>query len=133
MPGKEATAALATFKSANPAALHALQIQFGVNVHQGVIASYFQYLGNVSSGQFGVDAQGVPVMKEITTKLPWTLGLVGVTTVIAFVIGTLVGIVSAWRRGGRIDAVLPPTFFIVAGVPGVFLGFPLIFAFSVEP
>ena len=132
MPGNEASAVLATFKGVNPAALHALQIQFGVNVHQGVIASYFQYLGNVFSGQFGVDAQGVPVMTEITSKLPWTLGLVGVTTVIAFVIGTLVGIVSAWRRGGRIDAVLPPTLFIVASIPVFFVGLLLIYVFAVK-
>ena len=132
MPGNEASAVLATFKNVNPAALHALQIQFGVNAHQGVIASYFHYLGNVFSGQFGVDAQGVPVMTEITSKLPWTLGLVGVTTVIAFVIGTLVGIVSAWRRGGRIDAVLPPTLFIVASIPVFFIGLLLIYVFAVK-
>ncbi len=27
-------------------ALHALEIEFGVNVHQGLVSSYFQYLGN---------------------------------------------------------------------------------------
>ena len=61
-------------------------------------------------------------MTEITSKLPWTLGLVGVTTIIAFVIGTLVGVYSAWRRGGRLDAILPPTLFIVSTVPVFFVG-----------
>ena len=37
MPGNEAQAVLATFRDINPAALHALEIQFGVNVHQSLI------------------------------------------------------------------------------------------------
>jgi peptide/nickel transport system permease protein len=133
MPGNEAQAVLATFRgSVNPAALHALEIQFGTGVHQSVLSSYFQYLGNCLTGQFGVTAQGVPVMTEIFSKLPWTLGLVGVTTVLAFVIGTVAGIASAWRRGGRLDAVLPPTLFIVSTVPVFFLGLLLIYVFAVK-
>jgi peptide/nickel transport system permease protein len=131
MPGNEASAVLGTFRGINPAALHALEIQFGVHTHHGLIASYFQYLGNCFTGQFGVTAQGVPVMSEITSKLPWTLGLVGVTTVIAFLIGTLVGVVSAWYRGGRLDGVLPPFLFIVSTVPVFFVGLLLIYVFAV--
>src|ERR1051325_2207621 len=114
MPGNEAQAVLATFRNVNPAALHALEIEFGVNNHQNVFVSYLDYLKNCLTGHFGVTAQGVSVTSEITSKLPWTLGLVGVTTVIAFAIGTFVGILSAWRRGGRLDGILPPTLFIVS-------------------
>src|SRR5438105_2025824 len=132
MPGNEAQAVLATFRNIHPHALHALDIQFGVNVHQSILVSYFQYLGNCLTGQFGVTAQGVPVMSEITSKLPWTLGLVGVTTIIAFLIGTFAGAVSAWRRGGRLDAILPPFLFIVSTIPVFFIGLLLIYAFAVK-
>ena len=132
MPGNEAQAVLATFRGANPGALHALEIQFGLNVHQSVLSSYFDYLGNCLTGQFGVTAQGVPVMTEISSKLPWTLGLVGITTVIAFVIGTVAGMASAWRRGGRLDAVLPPVLFILSTVPVFFVGLLLIYVFAVK-
>jgi peptide/nickel transport system permease protein len=132
MPGNEATAVLATLRNSNPGALHALEIEFGVNVHQSLLSSYFEYLGNCLTGQFGVTAQGVPVMTEIFSKLPWTLGLVGVTTVLAFVIGTVAGIASAWRRGGRLDAILPPTLFIVSTVPVFFVGLLLIYVFAVK-
>jgi peptide/nickel transport system permease protein len=131
MPGNEAAAVLATFKGINPAAQHALEIQFGTG-HQSIVSAYLEYLGNCVTGQFGVTAQGVPVMSEITSKLPWTLGLVGVTTVIAFLIGTLAGIASAWWRGGRLDAILPPTLFIVSTVPVFFVGLLLIYVFSVK-
>ncbi len=132
MPGNEATAVLGTLRNVNPAALHALEIQFGVNVHQGLVSSYFEYLGNCFTGQFGVTAQGVPVMHEIFSKLPWTLGLVGVTTVLAFIIGTVAGVASAWRRGGRLDAILPPTLFIISTVPVFFVGLLLIYLFAVK-
>ena len=132
MPGNEASAVLGTFRGVNPAALHALEIQFGVNTHQSVLASYFEYLHNMLTGQFGVTAQGVPVMNEITSKLPWTLLLVGTSTVIAFAIGTLVGVASAWRRGGRLDGILPPLLFIVSAIPVFFVGLLLIYVVAIK-
>jgi peptide/nickel transport system permease protein len=132
MPGNEASAVLGTFRGVNPAALHALQIQFGVNTHQSVLASYFEYLGNCLTGQFGVTAQGVPVMSEITSKLPWTLGLVGVTTILAFLLGTLIGLVSAWRRGGVLDGALPPIFVITSAFPYFWLALLAIWLFSIK-
>jgi len=131
MPGNEATAVLATYHGVNPAALHALQIEFGVNVHQNIIVTYLQYIANCFTGQFGITAQRNPVITEILSKVPWTLGLVGVTTVIAFAAGTLVGAVSAWKRGGRLDGILPPLLFIVASFPVFFVGLLLIFGLAV--
>jgi peptide/nickel transport system permease protein len=131
MPGNEASAVLATFHGVNPSVLHALEAEFGVNSHQGLISQYISYLGNSFTGNFGLTAARVPVTHEILTKLPWTLGLVGVTTILAFVIGTLVGVVSAWYRGGRMDAFLPPILFIAASVPVFFVALLLIYFFSV--
>jgi peptide/nickel transport system permease protein len=39
---------------------------------------------------------------------------------------------SAWRRGGRLDAVLPPVLFIVSTVPVFFVGLLLIYVFAVN-
>jgi peptide/nickel transport system permease protein len=132
MPGNEAQAVLATFHNVNPAAMHALEIEFGVNNHQNILVTYLEYLRNSFTGQFGVTAQGVPVTREITTTLPWTLGLVGVTTIIAFVIGTFVGILSAWRRGGWADSILPPALFVVSTIPVFFVGLLLIYLFALR-
>ncbi len=59
MPGNEADAVLATFRGINPAAAHALEIEFGVGVHQNIVSSYLTYLGNSLTGHFGITAQGV--------------------------------------------------------------------------
>jgi peptide/nickel transport system permease protein len=132
MPGNEADAVLATFRGINPAAAHALALEFGLNVHQSLISSYLQYLGNCLTGNFGITALGIPVKSAITSAMPWTLGLVGVTTIIAFAIGTFVGILSAWWRGSRLDGLLPPLLFIVSALPIFFVGFLLLYVFAVK-
>lgn len=130
MPGNEADAVLATFRGINPAAAHALALEFGLNVHQSLITSYFQYLGHCLTGNFGITALGVSVRSAISSAMPWTLGLVGVTTIIAFAIGTVVGILSAWWRGGKLDGLLPPLLFIVSTLPVFVIGLLLLYLFA---
>ena len=132
MPGNEATAVYAQFRNANPAILHALQVEFGVNNHQNILLSYVQYLGNCFTGQFGLTAATrTPVTTVILQSLPWTLGLVGVSTVLSFALGTLLGIVSAWRRGGKLDSVFPPLLFIITAFPVFFIALLLLYVLAV--
>jgi peptide/nickel transport system permease protein len=63
--------------------------------------------------------------------LPWTVGLVGLTTVFAFALGTLIGIVAGWRRGGTIDSVLPSVFVVTSALPYFWVALLLILVFSV--
>ncbi len=131
MPGNEATAVLAHFRGVNPAALHALEVEFGVGTDQNILVSYAEYLVNCATGQFGLTSARVPVTTVVLRGLPWTLGLVGVTTVIAFVLGTALGVLSAWRRGGRLDSVLAPLLFIVTTFPVFFIAILLLYVCGV--
>jgi peptide/nickel transport system permease protein len=63
--------------------------------------------------------------------LPWTLILVGAATVISFVIGTLLGIAAAWRRGGWLDRSLPAFTFLQA-TPYFFLALVVIDLFALQ-
>src|ERR1043166_8888280 len=120
MPGNPALAMMSRYRGhINPSALHAIQIAFGLNRHQSLVGSYFTYLGNVSRGRFGVSLTFFPdaVSRDVLQALPWTLALVGVTTILAFLLGTLIGLVAAWRRGGILASVLPPIFVITSGFP----------------
>src|SRR5579871_4555924 len=117
MPGNAAVAMMARYRGrVNPEALHALEIAFGVNSHQSLASAYFSYLGNVARGRFGTSLTFFPdqVGHEVLQALPWTLALVGVTTVLAFLLGTLIGLLAAWKRGGVLDSVLPPIFVITS-------------------
>jgi peptide/nickel transport system permease protein len=64
--------------------------------------------------------------------LPWTVGLVGVTTILAFLLGTLIGLVSAWRRGTWLDSALPPIFVITSAFPYFWFGLILIYVFAIR-
>ena len=55
----------------------------------------------------------------------------GVSTVIAFAIGTLLGMYGAWRRGSWTDNLLSPLLFIVTTFPIFFLGLVLLLIFGV--
>ena len=36
---------------------------------------------------------------------------------LAFVIGTLIGTIAGWRRGGLIDGIVPPVFIVTSALP----------------
>ena len=134
MPGNPALAMLSKFHGQlGPGALHALEILFGVNTDKSLPAQYVTYLHQIATGNLGVSLEFYPasVTSVIGSAIWWTLGLVGVTTVLAFVLGTGLGIVSAWRRGGRLDSILPPVFVITSAVPYFWVGMVLVLIFGI--
>jgi peptide/nickel transport system permease protein len=135
MPGNPALALIAKFHGRISAqALKPLEIAFGVNTHESLIHQYFAYLGNTLRGHLGISLSQLPtpVTTIISNALPWTLGLVGVTTILAFLLGTGIGIVGAWRRGSWLDNILPPIFVITSAIPFFWIGMLLIVAFSLH-
>jgi peptide/nickel transport system permease protein len=134
MPGNPAEAMMARFHGRiNPSALKALEVAFGVNNHQSLPSQYFEYLGNTLTGRLGVSLTFFPlsVSSVIRQAMWWTLGLVGVTTVLAFVLGTLIGTVAGWKRGGKLDSILPPFFVVTSALPFFWVGMMAILFFSV--
>ena len=136
MPGNPALAIISKFKGGiSPQAVKVIEAQFGVGTHQNVFAQYFTYLHNVATFNFGSSLTTLPgesVGHAVLHALPWTLGLVGVTTVLAFALGTGIGILGAWRRGGWLDSLMPPTFVILSVVPYFWLGLVLILIVGVK-
>src|SRR5690349_10420500 len=100
-----------THNKLSPAALEQMLTSFGFRPHQNVLMQYIEYLGNMVTGRWGVSigaSLGEPVRTLVGQALPWTVGLVGVATIIGFLLGSFIGVIAAWRRGGALDAVLPP-------------------------
>jgi peptide/nickel transport system permease protein len=133
MPGNPAESMMATFRGrVNPSALHALEVAFGIKSHQSLISEYFQYVNNTLHGNLGISISyfPIPVSTMIMKALPWSLGLVGVSTVLGFILGTGLGAVAAWRRGGTLDSVLPPTFIVISAFPYFWVGLLSIWLFA---
>ena len=135
MPGNPVEAVLAKMQGqvVTKATLHALELQFGSNTSEGLWGQYLHYWNNLLHGNLGVSTSNglVPVTTVIRGALPWTIGLVGTATVISFILGTLLGVLVAWRRGGWLDTLLPATTFFQAA-PYFFLAFLAIDLFSIR-
>jgi peptide/nickel transport system permease protein len=135
MPGNPAISMITRFRGTiTPATLKVLEAQFGVATKQSLVSQYVTYLGNMATGHFGISASQFPatVWTIVSGAIWWTLGLVGVTTILAFILGTGIGILGAWRRGGALDSLMPPLFVITSVIPYFWLGLVLILVFGVK-
>ena len=100
-----------------------LTVLFGLDKQESVWSQYWHYLGQLARGDLGISFGNfpVPVATVIGQSLPWTLALIGLTTVLSFAIGTLLGVLAGWRRGSWMDGLLPATTFL-SSVPYFWLG-----------
>jgi peptide/nickel transport system permease protein len=133
VPGDPVLTALAQMKSAPPQAIKALQLQYGVGTHQSLWQQYLHFWYMLLHGNLGYSMSlgNVPVTHVIAQHMYWTIVLVGVATVISFIVGTSIGTLAAWKRGSWIDALLPITTFLQA-MPYFFLATLLVLFFSVR-
>lgn len=114
--------------------LRTVLAEFGFDPDKNIVLQYGGYLKSMVTGHWGVSigsSLGVPVTTLIGDALPWTLGLVGIATVLAFVLGTLIGTVSGWRRGGLIDGIVPPVFIVTSALPYFWVALLLISLFAI--
>jgi peptide/nickel transport system permease protein len=134
IPGNPVDAILAKMQgvTVTPAIIHALDLQFGVNTHASLWGQYAHYWNDVLHGNLGLSSGNgfEPVSTVIREALPYTLGLIGVATVISFVLGTAIGALVAWKRGSWLDNLLPAVTFFQAA-PYFFLAFLAIDLFSI--
>lgn len=133
VPGDPVLTALAQMKSAPPQAIKALEIQYGVNTGQGLWGQYWHFWGMLLHGDLGYAlSQGnVSVTSIIAQHIWWTVILVGTSTIISFVLGTVIGTLAAWKRGSWLESLLPITTFLQA-MPYFFLATVLVLLFSVK-
>ena len=103
LPGDAAQEALG--QAATPEAVAALRHQFGLD--QPALQRYLQWLFHIVSGNFGISlSNSLPVSELIATRLPNSLMLAGLTTVVAVPVALAIGILSAMYRGSLLDRAL---------------------------
>jgi ABC-type dipeptide/oligopeptide/nickel transport system permease component len=83
---------------------HALEVQFGLD--KPIWQQYVIYLQQLAHGNMGISfTNQQPVWDNLRQDLANTIPMVTLGTVIAIVIGVVTGVLSAWRRGTRLDKV----------------------------
>lgn len=93
---------------------------------------YILYIGNLLRGYFGYSFYWRrPVIDVIMDRLPNTLILLGSSTAIAIVLGVVLGIMAASRRGGKADVAIVVTSLTFYAVPVFWIGMILLMVFAV--
>ncbi|WP_313540577.1 ABC transporter permease [Leifsonia aquatica] len=108
MPGSPTDAAIAKLSQNGPvtqATRDAIEAQLGVP-GGNLWDQYVSYLHQVVTFDFGVSYTFYPqsVGELIGQAFPYTIMLVGIVTIVAFVLGTLTGVLAAWRRNTWLDS-----------------------------
>jgi len=94
---------------------------------------YVRYLSNVFLRlDFGPSLINfpTPAIEHIMKALPWTLGLLGVSTILAWIIGFLIGGLVGFRRDNPVSSALTNTALVVSQIPPYFVALALLFLFA---
>ncbi|WP_425837873.1 ABC transporter permease [Microbacterium sp. PA5] len=133
MPGDPVSRMVARLQGAiRPEQIEALRRSFGLD-DAPLWEQYFRYLGQILGGDMGfsISRFPTPVTEVIAGQIGWTVLLGLVSLIIAVVIGNLLGILAAWRRGGVLDSALPPVLIFIGSFPYFWLAMGLLWLFGV--
>lgn len=130
MPGNPIQDLIGKIQSqVTPAEINAIRLSFG-DTNQGWLGQYFTYITQMFHGNLGISITlGAPVTSILRESVPWTVGLIGISTIISFVVGTFAGAMLGWTRGSRFDTLIPTATFFQA-VPYFFLATVMLLAFG---
>jgi peptide/nickel transport system permease protein len=129
MPGDPVIALIGRMRGKfPPQEIEAIKAAYGFN-NGPLLEQYFQYLGHMLRGDFGLSISAYPVKVStiLSTALMWTILLGIVTLILSFLIGTILGVIVAWKRGGVLDSVLPGLFNFIGSFPYFFLAMLALF------
>ena len=134
MPGNPVQSLIGRYQGQDAeAAVAGLEKTFGLNSHEGLLGQYWYYLDQLAHGNLGLSITYYPstVGSEISHSLPWTIGLVGISTVLSFLLGTWAGILAGWRRGSRISDSMVPVGTFLSSMPYFWIGLLALTVFGV--
>lgn len=105
-----------------------------IDLNAPLSQQYFQYMQGLVQGNLGTSfrSKGTPVNAMIAQFLPWTLFSVGVSLLISFTLGMLLGMYSAYRRETVGDHVITTLSSIFSSIPNYLVGIMLVVLLGVQ-
>lgn len=105
----------------------AYEVKFGLD--QPLLIQYGRYLGDMARLDLGYSISNFPktVGALIGEALPWTIGLLVVTTLLSFLLGSLLGALIAWPRSPQWLRIFVAPLLTLSAVPAFLLGLILIY------
>lgn len=107
---------------------------FAIDVDQPLILQYFDYMKALLQGNLGtsITMPGASVAGIINAHIWWTIFSVGTALLIAFVLGSLIGMLMAYKRGSLFDGISSTIGSILNSIPNYLLALMIISIFAVN-
>ena len=109
----------------------AYRAKYGLD--EPLLSQYINYWRDLLRLDLGVSFANFPetVVTRIAAALPWSVTLLTVATLIAFVTGSILGARLAWPGSGRVIRTLVPALMVLTSIPFYLLAIILIYFFAV--
>lgn len=107
-----------------------LIVRFGLN--KSITEQFLMFVTNTFQGYFGLSWKYYPreVSKMIMERLPWTVFLVLSARIISLVLGYFLGVMAAWKHGGKIDMLIQLVGLVSMNIPPFWVGLLLLLIFA---
>ncbi len=92
---------------------------------------YIKYVWNLLTWNFGNSIHtGLSICSEIAWRLPYTIFLIGGSTILSMIIGMLIGVVVAYKRGTWLDSLNVSFALTVYSLPVFWMGLVFLMIFA---
>ena len=110
--------------------IEAWRARFGLD--DPILIQYFKYLGNLITFDLGYSLSQFPatVMESLGRGLPWTFGLLFLSTIISFILGNTIGAMLGWRKTPRVIRTVLPITLTFTSIPPFMMGIGFIYFFA---
>jgi peptide/nickel transport system permease protein len=116
-----------------PDAAKLAELRHKLGLDAPLIVRYWLWLTGALHGNFGYTLTGgAPISSVLADRLPATLELSGTALVLSTIAGSILGTVSALRRGSATDNVLTLVGMIGVSIPEFFFGLVAIMVFALQ-
>ena len=104
--------------------------EFGLD--RQIWIQYLDYLWDLAKFDLGKSITNYPteVSEIIALSIPWTIGLLTVALVFAFLIGTIFGALLGWERAPKWVRIFVPPLFVFSSIPYYLLGLVVLYFFA---
>ena len=122
------------YGSQSQAYAHAINVYreaFGLD--KPLLEQYITFLTELLKGNLGPSLIGfpTPVQELLRRRLPWTIGLLSISTLLAWIMGIILGALVGWKQGTKFDKIVSVLamgmsqipFYIFAVLGALFLGY----------
>jgi peptide/nickel transport system permease protein len=115
----------------SPAEIQSIRVEFGLD--KPMVQQYFDWVKNIFHGDFGSSIfHRVQVAELLRERLPVTLHLGVLSLILSSVLGIIVGLIAALRRGGWLDTLLTSIANLGVCIPVFWLGILMVYIFSLS-